>query len=106
MSIFYYIKDTVLNFFNYFFKYKIKNNINNDINIQIEFFLKEIYENWKNKNINDIDITYDILNLFIKYQKNNLNIINTNIDKIEDKENNDMKYYTLGWYIYNCINNK
>jgi hypothetical protein len=106
MSIFYYIKDTVLNLFNYFFKYKIKNNINNDINIQIEFFLKEIYENWKNKNINDIDITYDILNLFIKYQKNNLNIINTNIDKIEDKENNDMKYYTLGWYIYNCINNK
>ena len=54
MSIFYYIKDTVLNLFNYFFKYKIKNNINNDINIQIEFFLKEIYENWKNKNINEL----------------------------------------------------
>lgn len=83
---------------------KSKNiNINSDINIQIELFLKELYENWKNKNINNIDITYDILNLFLKYKKDNLIHINNDNN---NENNNDMKYYTLGWYIYQCIENK
>lgn len=122
INIFFNIKNIFSNIFNYFIlKNKIKNT-NENIYIQIEFFLKEIYENWKNKNINNTDITYDILNLFIKYNKNNF------INKIEDKfvhkvdegpahlaersdssrilDDTDMKYYTLGWYIYQCIENK
>ena len=78
----------------------INKNINMNVNNQIENFLKELHEDWKNKNINNIDMTYDILNLFIKYN------LDKNLIHNENNENNDMKYYTLGWYIYQCIENK
>jgi hypothetical protein len=79
------------------------NNINKNMNLnnQIENFLKELHEDWKNKNIKNIDMTYDILNLFIKYKN-----LDTNLIYNENNENKDMKYYTLGWYIHQCIENK
>ena len=116
----FYIFNVIFDYFKYLKYFKIiklfdTNNINeNNINIQIENFLKEIHENWKNKRIINIDMTCDILNLFIKYKKNSINnLINENKDNLinENKdnlinENKDIKYYTLGWYMYQCIENK
>ena len=105
------IFDTFIVIFNYFNNiFNCKNNKNNIIHSNIYFFLNDMSNKWKNNNINNIDLTCDILYLYNKYNTDK------NTDKkmyyLQDKENmsqpidEHMKYYTLGWYIYQNMENK
>jgi hypothetical protein len=81
-------------------KIDIKNN--NDLHNSICFFIKNLSNKWKYNNIEDIDLLCDILYLYNKYNKFNDN--NNNIEIYSQDEY--MKYYTLGWYIYQNINDR
>lgn len=78
-----------------FVNYKNKNKIQEDVYL----FLKEISIKFKNNNIDNIDLLCDILYIHNKYMLNCGNNIKKNLDE-------DMKYYILGWYIYQNLNNK
>ena len=67
----------------------------NDISKEVYYFLKNISKNWKNNEIKDLDLICDIIYIYNKY---NL----TNIEDVSNKIENDihMKYYILGWYMY------
>ena len=98
INIFNYFNNLYLYIFNYICKNNEKNIIHNDIFI----FLNNIANEWKNNNINDIDLATDILYIYNKYNINKKNINNIK-NNFQDEH---MKYYILGWYIYQNLNNK
>ena len=73
------------------------NNINKkNVNDSIHNYLIDLSKEFKNNKIKDIELLSDILYLYYKY---NNKYISEN-----ENENIDMKYYILGWYIYQTIN--
>jgi hypothetical protein len=79
---------------------------NNNIHNNIYLYLNETTNKWKNNKIDNIELVSDILLLYNKY-----NIIpqlnDVNNYKNENKNENDkhMKYYILGWYMYQNLKN-
>ena len=109
----YYINN-IYNYYTNFFKNtnKVKN-----INNEIYLYLNDITNKWNSNNIKNIDLICDIIYIYNKY-KINLNSLNKDIElynqsvNTKQEENNtdiqdqDMKYYTLGWYMYQNILSK
>lgn len=75
-----------------------KGNINmkKDIHKDIYLFLNDITNKWNNNTI-DIELGSDVIYLFNKYSMETKKDINIQDD--------DMKCYMLGWYIYKTMNN-
>ena len=97
-------------------KIDVKNNNKMVLHNNIYTFFKNLSNKWKYNNINDINLICDILYLYNKYNKpysNNLNIFYNNINNINENRNTEdmnildehMKYYILGWYMYQNIYN-
>jgi hypothetical protein len=111
--IIYYIKYICLYYKNFF---KNTNNVKN-INNEIYLYLNDITNKWNSNNIKNIDLICDIIYIYNKYNIN-LNSLNKDIElynqsvNTKQEENNtdiqdqDMKYYTLGWYMYQNILSK
>lgn len=80
----------------------------------IKNFLLDILNKWEKKNIVNNELYYDILFLFLKYRRDNTNQktfeeITNPVEFLSNRENstnNHMKYYILGWYIYENLLNK
>jgi hypothetical protein len=70
--------------------------IKRDTHKDIHSFLLYITDKWNNNTIDDVELGSDIIYLFKKYSDKQKEI------NIQD---NDMKCYMLGWYIYQTINN-
>jgi hypothetical protein len=67
-----------------------------DTHKDIHLFLLNIADKWNNNTIDNVELGSDIIYLFNRYsdkQKREINV-----------QDNDMKYYMLGWYIYQTIN--
>ena len=111
--IIYYIKNIYSYYTNFF---KNTNNVKN-INNEIYLYLNDITNKWNSNNIKNIDLICDIIYIYNKYNIN-LNSLNKDIElynqsiNTKQEENNtdiqdqDMKYYTLGWYMYQNILSK
>ena len=80
------------------------NNVKINTHDNIYKFLNDITNKWKNNNINNIELGSEIINLYNKYSDNI--IMNDNKNDNKDEIEIHMKYYSLGWYIYQMINNK
>ena len=80
------------------------NNVKINTHDDIYKFLNYITNKWKNNNINNIELGSEIINLYNKYSDNI--IMKDNKDDNKDETELHMKYYSLGWYIYQMINNK
>lgn len=74
---------------------------NNNIHNNIYLYLNEITNKWKYNKIDNIELVSDILLLYNKY--NNTQKLNGIKEENIHNENNDMKYYILGWYMYQNI---
>lgn len=106
---------------------KDNHNINNHNINNISQFLQRLSKDWNNNNINNIDLLCDILILYKKHNTfeiinekhdekddnnyNNGNNGNNDINNINNESNKklndeDMKYYITGWYIYQHIKNQ
>ena len=110
--IIYYIKCISLYYINFF---KNTNNVKN-INNEIYLYLNDITNKWNSNNIKNIDLICDIIYIYNKYNinLNSLNkdielynqSVNTKQEENTDIQDQDMKYYTLGWYMYQNILSK
>lgn len=68
---------------------------------QIKKTLKEIEKSLKDgKTSNEIKLVLSELVMKWEYEKNKNST--QNVSSLDD----DMKYYTMGWYVYNCLLNK
>lgn len=69
--------------------------------VKIEEFLTELLQKVKKGDLSD-EMSSLLSQLFLKYE------MEKNGFKMQDKIQTEdyMKYYTLGWYIYNAIENK
>jgi hypothetical protein len=111
--IIYYIKNIYSYYINFF---KNKNNIKS-VHNEIYLYLNDITNKWNSNNIKNIDLICDIIYIYNKYNIN-LKSLNKDIElynqsvNTKQEENNtdiqdqDMKYYTLGWYMYQNILSK
>jgi|688.fasta_scaffold468373_1 hypothetical protein len=88
-------------------KNKKKQTVNNKKD-SVYFFLNSIKNKWKKNKLYDMELYNDILILYYKYNMNNNSDINLNkeISKNIEEQNTHMKYYILGWYIYQQMENK
>ena len=101
-----YIFNIISKFYNDIIIYK--NNLNykkeNNINKNIYLFLNDITNKWKDDNINDMNLLSDILSMYNKYDKSYKPLLfDKDIINDKDNQNINMKYYILGWYIYQTI---
>ena len=92
----YYIKHIYIYYTNFF---KNKNNIKS-VHNEIYLYLNDITNKWNSNNINNIDLICDIVYIYNKYNNSNKQTNITNESYIQDQ---DIKYYTLGWYMYQNI---
>jgi hypothetical protein len=99
--LFSFIKIFFLNFFNFIFLNfcnisfkKEEKNIHN----QVDLFLTDINELWKTNKIENINLLCDILCLYFKYKPQQIEIDSNK--SVNDKQDIHMRYYILGWYIY------
>ena len=76
----------------------------NDISKEVYYFLKNISKNWKNNEIKDLELICDILYIFNKHNLNETS--NKNIDNLNNVDDLHMKYYILGWYMFQNIDKK
>lgn len=99
----YYIKN-IYNCITVFFK-NLNKNSNKNIHNEIYLYLNDIANKWNSNDIKNINLISDIVYIYNKYNNNsnflnNVNSICKNDTEIQDQ---DMKYYTLGWYMYQNI---
>lgn len=73
---------------------KKNNNTSKDI---IYEYLNKILKEWKNNEIKDLDLICDLIYIYNKYNLTNEDISNNQIENIH------MKYYILGWYMYQNV---
>jgi hypothetical protein len=66
----------------------------NSKNDAISIFLKQTMNDWNNKSIYNDELFLDLIQLYVKH-----NIKFT----MSDTSSEEMKYYCLGWYIYQLI---
>lgn len=91
----YFVINKLINFVTNIYPLNIiKKNTNKSKDVVYEY-LNKILKQWKNNEIKDLDLICDIIYIYNKY---NL----TNIEDVSNKIENDihMKYYILGWYMY------
>lgn len=103
----YYIKN-IYNYIIVFFKNSNKNlnkNSNKNIHNEIYLYLNDIAHKWKSNDIKNINLISDIVYIYNKYNDNSNFLINSNsiCKNYNDIQEQDMKYYTLGWYMYQNI---
>ena len=72
--------------------------LDKNIHNQVDLFLTDINELWKTNKIENINLLCDILCLYFKYKPQQIEIDSNK--SFNDKEDIHMRYYILGWYIY------
>jgi len=115
-----YITDTYIyfsNIINYYINFfKNKNNIKS-VHNEIYLYLNDITNKWNSNNIKNIDLICDIIYIYNKYNINlkslnkDIELYNQSVNTKQEENNSDiqdqdMKYYTLGWYMYQNILSK
>lgn len=73
---------------------KKNNNTSKDV---IYEYLNKILKEWKNNEIKDLDLICDLIYIYNKYNLKNIDYVLTD-NKIDTDMH--MKYYILGWYMY------
>ena len=100
-----YINYTYIYFLNIIIYYRnfFKNtNKFKSIHSEIYLFLNDTTNKWNSNDINNIDLICDIVYIYNKYNNSNKHTNSINESYVQDQEQ-DMKYYTLGWYMYQNI---
>ena len=108
--IIYYIKCIYVYYTNFF---KNTNNVKN-IHNEIYLYLNDITNKWNSNDIKNIDLICDIIYIYNKYKINlnkDIELSNHSLDTKQEEYNTyiqdkDMKYYTLGWYMYQNVLSK
>ena len=96
LNIIIYIKNIYIYYTNFF---KKTNNVKN-VHSEIYLYLNDVTNKWNSNDINNIDLICDIVYIYNKYNNSNKQTNIMNESYIQDQ---DMKYYTLGWYMYQNI---
>ena len=107
----------------YFFKNMYYTIFRTNRDTDIKVFLKHLSNSWNSLNPNN-PLYYEILNLYIKYNKeydfdtdvqrniNEYKVILDNLNSDKNKNENEintnehMKYYITGWYIHSMIHER